>query len=43
MHTTIVLLHIDLLGLEHAGLDTLLREVLDERLVLRQGLMRAVQ
>ena len=40
-HTTVVLLHIDGLGLEHTGLDTRFAEELDERLVLGQCLMAA--
>ena len=39
-HLAVVVLHIVLLSLQHAGLDTLFREILDEWLVLRQRLVR---
>ena len=42
-HAAVVVLHVDLLGLLHATLDTLLREVFDERLVLRQRLEGTVE
>ena len=42
-HTAVVVLHIDLLRLEHAALDTFLREELDEGLVLGHGLVRAIE
>ena len=35
VHTLVVLLHVDFLGLEHTGFDTLLAEELNQRLVLR--------
>ena len=41
-HVAVVVLHVVLLGLEHTCLDTLLREVLDERFVLRESLVRTV-
>ena len=42
-HLTVVVGHVVFLGLEHAGFDAFLREILDEGLVLRQRLVRAVQ
>ena len=42
-HTTIVVLHIDFLGLQHTSLDTFLREVFNQGLVFRHGLMRTVE
>ena len=42
-HAAVVVFHIHLLGLEHASLDALFREVLDERLVLRHTLEGAEQ
>ena len=42
VHTLVVLLHVDFLGLEHTGFDTLLAEELNQRLVLRQTFMAAV-
>ena len=42
-HTLVVVLHVDFLGLQHTGLDALLREVLDQRLVLGQRLVAAVK
>ena len=38
-HTTVVVLHVNLLGLEHTSLDTFFREILDERFVFRQTLV----
>ena len=43
VHATVVLLHIDFLGLEHAGLDALLAEELNQWLVLRQCLVAAIE
>ena len=42
-HAAVVVLHIDFLSLQHAGLDAFLRQVLDERLVLGHGLVRAIE
>ena len=42
-HTAVVVLHIDFLGAEHSGLDAFLREELDERLVLGQRLVGAIE
>ena len=42
-HTLVLLLHVDLLGLLHAHLDTGLAEELDKSLVLGQGLETAEQ
>ena len=42
-HTAVVVLHVDVLGLLHLRLDALLREELDERLVLGQTFVGAVQ
>ena len=35
-HVAVVVLHVVLFRLEHTSLDTLFREIFDERLVLRQ-------
>ena len=43
VHTLVVLLHVDFLGLEHTGFDALLAEELNQRLVLGQALVTAVQ
>ena len=43
MHAFVVLLHVDFLGFEHTGFDTLLTEELNQCLVLRQALVAAVQ
>ena len=43
VHLAVVVLHVVLLGLEHLSLDTLLAEELDERLVLGQTLVGAVE
>ena len=40
-HTAVVVLHVDLLGGEHAALDAGLGEIFDEGLVLGQGLVGA--
>ncbi len=40
-HAAVVVLHVYFLGLEHTGLDACLAEELDERIVLRQGLVAA--
>ena len=42
-HTAVVVLHVDVLGILHTSLDTLLREELDQRLVLWHGLVRTVE
>ena len=42
-HPAVVVLHVNLLSLEHTSLDTLFREIFDERLVLGQALVRTVQ
>ena len=42
-HSPVVVLHVDVLGLLHLRLDALLREELDERLVLGQTFVGAVQ
>ena len=42
-HAAVIVLHVYLLGLQHACLDTFLREILDEGLVLGQGLVRTVE
>ena len=42
-HLAVVVLHVDFLGLQHAGLDAFLGQILDEGLVLRQSLVRAVK
>ncbi len=42
-HAAVVVLHVDVFGLLHQRLDALFREVFDERLVLGQSLVRAVE
>ena len=42
-HAAVVVLHVDVLGLLHQRLDTRLRQVLDERLVLGKTLVDAVE
>ena len=42
-HASVVVLHVDLLGLQHAGLDAFFGEILDERLVLGETLERTVE
>ena len=42
-HAAVVVLHVDVLGLLHQRLDALLGEVLDQRLVFRKALVRAVE
>ena len=43
MHTLVVLLHVDLFGLQHTGFDTLFTEELDQCLVLRQTLVATIK
>ena len=42
-HVAVVVLHVVFFGLQHTCLDAFLREILDERLALRQRLMRAIE
>ena len=42
-HPSVVVFHIDFLGFQHTGLDAFLGKIFDERLVLRQALVRAVE
>ena len=43
VHALVVLLHVDFLCLQHTGLDALFAQELDERLVLGQSLVAAVE
>src|SRR3712207_3433779 len=42
-HFTVVILHVEFFRLEHAGLDTFFRKVLDERLIFGQGFIRTIK
>ena len=42
-HTAVVVFHVNLLGLQHTGLDARLGEILDERSVLGEGFVRAIE
>ena len=42
-HTAVVVLHVDLFGLEHAGLDAGFGEILDERAVFGERLVRTIE
>lgn len=42
-HLAVVVLHVELFGLEHTGLDTFFGEVFDERLVFGQSFVRPIE